>query len=46
MEIPSGDGRRLKAVYQAIPNPQAGIVILHGIADRLFYWAAAQQLVA
>ena len=43
--IESSRNRSLQAVFHDTPSPpQAGVLILHGIGDRLVYWANAQHL--
>ncbi len=45
--IQSGKDRVLQAVIQETTAPiQGAVLILHGIGDRLSYWAEAQQLLA
>jgi alpha-beta hydrolase superfamily lysophospholipase len=44
--VESSHGRSLQAVVHHATSPQAGILILHGIGDRLVYWAEAQHLLA
>jgi len=43
--IESSHNRSLQAIFHATSSsPQAGVLILHGIGDRLVYWANAQHL--